>query len=36
VEAVDAATQEAAIKFMKKAYGPEITTSKELLKKEWT
>jgi nicotinamidase-related amidase len=36
VEAVDAATQEAAIKFMKKAYGPEITSSKELLKKKRT
>jgi len=35
VEAVDAPTQEAAMKFMRKAYGPEITTSKELLKK-WT
>jgi len=33
VEAVDAPTQEAAIKFLRKAYGPEITTSKELLKK---
>ena len=36
VEAVDAATQEAAIKFLRKAYGPEITTSKDLLKKKWT
>ena len=36
VEAVDAPTQEAAIRFMRKAYGPEITTSKELLKKKWT
>jgi nicotinamidase-related amidase len=36
VEAVDAATQEEAIKFMKKAYAPEITTSRELLKKKWT
>jgi len=36
VEAVDAATQEAAIKYMRKAYGPEITTSKELMKKKWT
>jgi nicotinamidase-related amidase len=35
VEAVDAVTQEAAIKFMKKAYGPQITTSKELLKMKW-
>lgn len=34
VEAVDAPTQEAAIRFMRKAYGPEITTSKELLKKK--
>jgi nicotinamidase-related amidase len=33
VEAVDTPTQEAAIKFLKKAYRPEITTSKELLKK---
>jgi nicotinamidase-related amidase len=36
VEAVDAATHEAAIKFIRKAYGPEITTSKELMKKKWT
>jgi nicotinamidase-related amidase len=36
VEAVDATTQEAAIKFMKKVYGPEITTSTELLRKKWT
>ena len=36
VEAVDAPTQEAAMKFMRKAYRPEITTSKELLKKRWT
>jgi len=35
VEAADAPTQNAAIKFMKKAYGPEITTSKELMKKKW-
>lgn len=34
VEAVDAPTQEAALKFLKKAYRPEITTSKELLKKK--
>ena len=34
VEAVDAPTQEAAIRFLRKAYGPEITTSKELLKKK--
>ncbi len=33
VEAVDAPTQEAAMRFMRKAYGPETTTSKELLKK---
>jgi nicotinamidase-related amidase len=33
VEAVDAPTQEAAIRFMRKAYGPDITTSVELLKK---
>jgi nicotinamidase-related amidase len=36
VEAADAATQETALRFMRKAYGPEITTSKELLKKKWT
>jgi len=36
VEAVDQPTQEAAIKFLRKAYGPEITTSKELMKKKWT
>jgi nicotinamidase-related amidase len=36
VEAVDSATHEAAIKFIRKAYGPEITTSKELLRKKWT
>jgi nicotinamidase-related amidase len=36
VEAVDAATQEAAIKFMRKAYGPEITTSEDLSKKKRT
>jgi len=35
VEAVDAATQEAAVKYMKKAYGPEITSSKELIMKKW-
>ena len=35
VEAVDATTQEAAIKFMKKVYAPEISTSQKLLKKEW-
>jgi nicotinamidase-related amidase len=33
VEAVDAPTQDAALKFMRKAYGPDITTSDELLKK---
>ncbi len=36
VEAVDQPTQDASIKFMKKAYGPEITTSKQLMKKKWT
>jgi nicotinamidase-related amidase len=36
VEAADAATQEEALRFIRKAYGPEITTSKELLKKKWT
>jgi len=36
VEAIDAPTQEAAIKYLRKAYGPEITTSKELMKKKWT
>lgn len=36
VEAVDAPTQEAAIEYLRKAYGPEITTSKELMKKKWT
>jgi len=36
VEAVDAKTQEAAINFMKKAYGSTITSSKELLKEKWT
>jgi len=36
VEAVDQATQETAIKFMTKAYGPEITTAKELMKKKWS
>jgi len=35
VEAVDAPTQEAAIKFLIKAYGSEITTSNELMKKKW-
>ena len=36
VEAADTATQEAAIKYMKKVYRPEITTSTELLRKKWT
>jgi len=36
VEAVDQPTQEAAIIFLRKAYGPEITTSEELMKKKWT
>jgi len=36
VEAVDTKTQEEAIRFIKKAYGSEITTSKELMKKKWT
>ena len=36
VVAADTATQEAAFKFMKKVYRPEITTSKELLKRKWT
>jgi len=36
VEAVDAPTQNAAIKFLRKAYGSEITTSRELMKKKWT
>jgi len=36
VEAVDSATQEEALRFIKKAYRPEIATSKELLKKKWT
>ena len=35
VEAVDAPTQETALKYLRKAYGPEITTSKDLLKKKW-
>jgi len=34
VEAVDAPTQDAAIKFLRKAYGAEITTSTELMKKK--
>lgn len=36
VEAVDQPAQDAAIRFMKKAYGPEMTTSKQLMKKKWT
>ncbi|MBI5229445.1 cysteine hydrolase [Candidatus Micrarchaeota archaeon] len=36
VEAVDAPTQEAAMKYLRKAYRPEITTSNELMKKKWT
>jgi nicotinamidase-related amidase len=36
VEASDIATQEAALKYMKKVYRPETTTSKELLKRKWT
>jgi len=36
VEAVDASTQNAAIKFLRKAYGCEVTTSTELMKKKWT
>jgi len=36
VEAVDAPTQNAALKFLRKAYGAEITTIKELMKKKWT
>jgi len=36
VEAADAPTQNGAIKFLRKAYGAEITTTDELMKKEWT
>jgi len=36
VEAVDSPTQEAAIKYLRKAYGCVITTSIELIKKKWT
>jgi nicotinamidase-related amidase len=36
VEAVDASTQDTAIKFLRKTYGCEITTSTELMKKKWT
>jgi len=35
VEAVDAPTQNAAIRFLRKAYGAEITTTRELMKKKW-
>jgi len=35
VEAVDAPTQKAAIKFLIKAYGTNVTTSKELMKTKW-
>jgi len=35
VEAVDEPTQKAAIEYLKKAYGCEITTTDELLKKKW-
>lgn len=36
IEAVDAHTQKAAITYLKKAYGCEITTVNELVKKTWT
>jgi len=36
VEALDASTQNSAIKFLRKAYGCEITTSSGLMKKKWT
>jgi len=36
VEAVDTPTQEAAIKYLRKTYGCEITTTRDLLKKKWT
>jgi len=36
VEALDETTQEAAIRYLRKAYGLEITTSKALMKKKWT
>jgi nicotinamidase-related amidase len=36
VEAVDESTQKAAIEYLKKAYGSEITTVKELVKRKWT
>jgi nicotinamidase-related amidase len=35
VEAVDASTQKAAIEYLKKAYGCEITRVDELVKKKW-
>jgi len=35
VEAVDASTQNAALKFLRKAYGCEITTTNGLIKKKW-
>lgn len=36
VEAVDAEAQNAAVKYLRKAYGCEITTVNELMKKKWT
>jgi len=36
VEAVDQPTQDAAIRFLIKAYGSKITTTRELIKKKWT
>jgi len=36
VEAVDQPTQDAAIRFLIKAYGSRITTTRELMKKKWT
>jgi len=36
VEAADAPTQDAAIIFLRKAYGSEITTVNDLMKKRWT
>jgi len=35
VEAVDAKTQAEAIRYIKRAYRPEITTSRQLMKKKW-
>lgn len=35
VEAADAPTQQAAMKYLKKVYGCEITTSQKLMKKKW-